>query len=63
MIFKEVMSYEVTSCHPDTTLESAAILMRDDEGKVTGICCTSGPYADNRTEITQLIWGGGGNDT
>lgn len=47
MIVKEVMSQEITTCHPDATLESAAILMWDgdcgtvavvdDEGKVTGI--------------------------
>ena len=47
MIVKEVMRHEVTTCRPDTTLESAAILMWDgdcgtvavvdDEDKVTGI--------------------------
>ncbi|MBW1789223.1 MAG: CBS domain-containing protein [Deltaproteobacteria bacterium] len=47
MIVKEVMNHEVTTCSPDTTLESAAILMWDgdcgtvavvdDEGKVAGI--------------------------
>jgi len=29
MIVKEVMNHEVTTCRPDTTLESAAILMWD----------------------------------
>ena len=47
MIVKEVMNHEVTSCRPDTTLESAAILMWDgdcgtvavvdDESMVVGI--------------------------
>jgi CBS domain-containing protein len=47
MIVKEVMNREVTTCRPDTTLESAAILMWDgdcgtvavidDGGKVIGI--------------------------
>jgi len=47
MIVKEVMNHEVTTCRPDTTLESAAMLMWngdcgtvaiiDDESKVTGI--------------------------
>lgn len=47
MVVKEIMSHEVTTCKPDATLESAAILMWDgdcgtvavidDEGKVIGI--------------------------
>lgn len=47
MIVKEVMNREVTTCRPDTTLESAAIMMWDgdcgtvavvdDGGKVIGI--------------------------
>ena len=47
MIVKEVMNHEVTTCRPDTTLESAAILMWDgdcgtvavvdDESMVVGI--------------------------
>jgi CBS domain-containing protein len=47
MIVKEVMNHEVTTCRPDTTLESAAILMWDgdcgtvavvdDESMVIGI--------------------------
>jgi CBS domain-containing protein len=47
MVVKEIMSREVTTCKPDATLESAAILMWDgdcgtvavidDEGKVIGI--------------------------
>ena len=47
MIVKEVMNHEVTTCRPDATLESAAMLMWngdcgtvaivDDEGKVIGI--------------------------
>ena len=46
MIVKEVMNHEVTTCLPDTTLESAAMLMWNgdcgtvaivDEGKVIGI--------------------------
>ena len=47
MIVKEVMNHEVTSCRPDTTQESAAMLMWngdcgtvaivDDESKVIGI--------------------------
>lgn len=47
MIVKDVMTNEVTTCHPEDTLESAAILMWDgdcgsiavvdDEGKAIGI--------------------------
>jgi CBS-domain-containing membrane protein len=47
MIVKEVMNHEVTTCRPDATLESAAMLMWngdcgtvaivDDENKVIGI--------------------------
>ena len=47
MIVKDVMSHEVTTCSPDTTLESAALMMWngdcgtvavvDDEKKVIGI--------------------------
>lgn len=47
MIVKEIMTHNVTTCHPDATLESAAILMWngdcgtvaviDDESKVIGI--------------------------
>jgi CBS domain-containing protein len=47
MIVKEVMNHEVTTCRPDATLESAAMLMWngdcgtvaivDDESKVIGI--------------------------
>jgi CBS domain-containing protein len=47
MIVKEVMSHEVTTCSPDTTLEAAALLMWNgdcgtvavvnDEGRVVGI--------------------------
>ena len=47
MIVKEVMNHEVTTCSPDTTLESAALMMWngdcgtvavvDDEKKVIGI--------------------------
>ena len=47
MIVREVMNQEVTTCNPETTLESAAMLMWngdcgtvavvDDESKVIGI--------------------------
>lgn len=47
MIVKEIMTHNVTTCHPNATLESAAILMWngdcgtvaviDDESKVIGI--------------------------
>ena len=61
MIVKEVTNHEVTSCHPDATLESAAILMWDgdcgtvavvnDESVVIGIITFSSaifPMLENR---------------
>ena len=45
MIVKEVMSHEVTTCRPDSTLESAAILMWD------GDCGTVAIVDDERMVI------------
>jgi CBS domain-containing protein len=45
MIVKEVMNHDVTTCRPDTTLESAAILMWD------GDCGTVAVVDDERMVI------------